>query len=76
MVVIDVVGLAVSVVVVDVLDVVAAVVVVVVVEAVVVVEVVGVGVTGLGVVPFLHKPEFVLFIVEAGVLYSPFPFTF
>ena len=71
MVVIDVVGFAVSVVVVDVLDVVA-VVVVVVVEAVVVVEV---GVTGLGVVPFLHKPEFVLFIVEAGVLYSPFPFT-
>ena len=55
----------------DVLDVVA-VVVVVVVEAVVVVEV---GVTGLGVVPFLHKPEFVLFIIEAGVLYSPFPFT-
>ena len=73
MVVIDVVGFAV-VVVVDVLDVVA-VVVVVVVEAVVVVEVVGVGVTGLGVVPFLHKPEFVLFIIEAGVLYSPFPFT-
>ena len=70
MVVIDVVGFAV-VVVFDVLDVVA-VVVVVVVEAVVVVEV---GVTGLGVVPFLHKPEFVLFIVEAGVLYSPFPFT-
>ena len=70
MVVIDVVGFAV-VVVVDVLDVVA-VVVVVVVEAVVVVEV---GVTGLGVVPFLHKPEFVLFIVETGVLYSPFPFT-
>ena len=70
MVVIDVVGFAVSVVVVDVLDVVAVVFVLVVVEAVVVVEVVGVdvGVTGLGVVPFLHKPEFVLFIVEAGVL--------
>jgi len=56
-VVIDVVGFAVSVVVVDVLDVVAVVVVVVGVEAVVVVEVVGVGVTGLGVVPFLHKHD-------------------
>ena len=68
MVVIDVVGFAVSVVVVDVLDVVAVVVVVVVVVVEAVVEVVGVGVTGLGVVPFLHKPEFVLFISEAYVL--------
>ena len=77
MVVIDVVGFAVSIVVVDVLDV----------DAVVVVEVVGNGVVvgvghgvgvcvGDGCVPFLHKPEFVHFIVEAVILQNPFPFTF